>query len=91
MELWNSGILESCFLKRILFIFSFSSTQILPSTQHRIIPELIIPLFHHSNWGETPNLLFLRSFHIMTGCCPNHIEDLSAFHKAHEGHTRKHS
>jgi hypothetical protein len=45
MELWNSGILEGCFLKRILFIFSFSSTQILPSTQHRIIPELIIPPF----------------------------------------------
>jgi len=58
MELWNSGILEAWFLKRILFIFSFSSTQILPSTQHCIIPELIIPLFHHSNWGETPNLLF---------------------------------
>jgi hypothetical protein len=36
-------------------IFVLSSTQILPSTQHCIIPEPIIPLFHHSNWGVATN------------------------------------
>jgi len=27
-----------------------------PLIQHCIIPEPIIPLFQHSNWGEAPNL-----------------------------------
>ena len=53
---WNRGMLE-CWI--VVFfdksIFVLSSTQILPSTQHCIIPEPIVPAFHHSNWGEATN------------------------------------
>jgi hypothetical protein len=48
MEYWKGGILEGWFLKGYYPFLILSSTHILPLTQHRIIPEPIIPLFHHS-------------------------------------------
>jgi len=51
MKYWKVG-----FLKGYQPFLILSSTQNLPLTQYCIIPEPIIPLFQHSNWGEAPNL-----------------------------------
>jgi hypothetical protein len=52
-------MLEGWFLKRYYPFLILSSTHVLPLTQHCIIPEPIVPLFHHSNWGKAPNLNLL--------------------------------
>jgi len=44
MEWWNTGML---LLKEYDPFLILSSTQILPLTQHCIIPELIIPIFQY--------------------------------------------
>jgi hypothetical protein len=58
MEEWNTVRLV---FKRILAISILSSTQILPLTQYSIMPEPIIPAFHHSNWGEAPKFSSLQT------------------------------
>jgi hypothetical protein len=59
---WNNGISGRLFLKGYYPFLILSSTYILSLTQHRIIPEPFIPSFHHSNWGEAPNLGYSFSF-----------------------------
>jgi len=49
--------MEGWFLKGYYPFLILSSTQILPLTQNSIIPEPIIPVFHHSSWGEAPDLV----------------------------------
>ena len=46
VEYWNKG----WFLKGYSPFLIFSLTNILPIKQY-----YIIPVFHHSNWGEGPN------------------------------------
>jgi hypothetical protein len=69
MELWNDGRLG--FL-RILSVFRFIVKTIMPLTQHSSIPNPIFPIFHHSNWGEAPNLF------IGFRCRPTYGNTLSA-------------
>jgi hypothetical protein len=56
MEGWNAGRLV---FKRILSIFDFifdTYVTINPTLHYPSTHCSIIPSFHHSNWGEAPNL-----------------------------------
>jgi len=77
MEQWNTGILEGWFLKGYYPFLILSSTQILPLTPNCIIPEPIIPLFQHSNWGEAPNSCILKYDSIF---CQIHFESYANEH-----------
>ncbi|RZB36595.1 MAG: hypothetical protein SRB2_02091 [Desulfobacteraceae bacterium Eth-SRB2] len=66
-RIWNNGIVEfwKVGFKRILASFNFivnTNFTINPILHYPITHYSIIPAFHHSNWGETPNLMRIVLF-----------------------------
>jgi hypothetical protein len=60
----QSGWIKIIGAQRMLTIFILSSIPpvVGPLIQHCIIPEPIIPLFQHSNWGEAPKFKICHGF-----------------------------
>jgi len=59
VERWNSG-----FSKDIIHLYLIvkKNFAIYPTLQYPKTQFSIIPAFHHSNWGEAPNLIFKIDF-----------------------------
>jgi hypothetical protein len=60
MEYWKSGILEGWFLKGYYNFIVNTNFTINPILHYPRTHYSIIPAFHHSNWGEAPNLIVAR-------------------------------